>query len=84
ANADFCEIVDITPSDKSGSSFTEFPDAPELTKFDRSDRKFVAVALKSGKKTPILNAVDSDWWAFRNTLAQHGVHLEFVCPGQFK
>jgi len=84
ANNDVCELVDVKPTNKSGNNFAEFPDVPELEDFDRSDRKFVAVAINSGVRPPILNAVDSDWWDFRDSLCQHGVKIEFVCPRQFK
>ncbi len=84
ANNDVCELVEVTLINKSVNNFAEFPDVQELKNFDRSDRKFVAVAISSGESPPILNAVDSDWWDFRDTLSQHGVQIEFVCPGQFK
>jgi hypothetical protein len=60
--------------------FNEFPDEPNLAAFDRSDQKFVAVALASGENPPILNAVDSDWWNHRTALNAVGVNVEFLCP----
>lgn len=60
--------------------FQEFPEVPGLSGFDRSDQKFVAVALASGENPPILNAVDSDWWDYRDALAGAGVNVEFLCP----
>jgi hypothetical protein len=41
--------------------FAAFPDTPDLATFDRSDRKFVAVALTHPGRPSILNAVDGDW-----------------------
>lgn len=60
--------------------YDEFPDRTDLASFDKSDQKFVAVAVASGKNPPILNAVDSDWRDHRAALAEAGVHVEFLCP----
>lgn len=83
ANSTVCESVTVTPLDDDGKGFVEFPKSPELDGFDRSDRKFVAVALASKNAPPILNAVDSDWWEFREALAENGVIVEFLCLDQF-
>jgi hypothetical protein len=77
-----CRLVDITPDDKRG--FAEFPDDPGLERFDKSDRKFVAVALASGNAPPILNATDTDWWIHRTALHSNGVRVEFLCPRLMK
>lgn len=58
----------------------EFPDDPALARFDRADRKFVAVAIASGERPPILNATDRDWWEHRQALSRHGVEVRFLCP----
>jgi hypothetical protein len=75
-----CELVEITPKNSSLDDFEEFPHAPELADFDRSDRKFVAVARASAHNPPILNATDADWWDFRERLKEIGVDVEFLCP----
>lgn len=49
-----CEQVRINRDPSRG--YAEFPDDPQLERFDRSDRKFVAVALASAYSPPILNA----------------------------
>jgi hypothetical protein len=72
--------VSITPTDTSGYHFAEFPAVEALAKFDRSDRKFVAVALASGLNPEILNAVDSDWSNFQAALDGAGVRLRQLCP----
>ena len=52
----------ITPRRDDSANFVEFPLDTELAGFDRSDRKFVAVALVSGSAPDgFMNAVDSDW-----------------------
>ena len=83
ANPRRCVLVPITPCDtsKDDRDFGEFPhNVPALSGFDRSDRKFVAVALKHPEHPPVLNATDSDWWNFREVLADYGLTVEFICP----
>jgi hypothetical protein len=60
--------------------FREFPGSPSLTGFDRSDRKFVAVALTAGGPVPILNATDSDWANYNAALVAEGVSVIQLCP----
>ncbi|MBL0871616.1 MAG: PIN domain-containing protein [Phycisphaerales bacterium] len=74
--------VSITPRDDGQwRQYDEFPDRQNLSTFDRSDQKFVAVAVASGANPPILNAVDSGWWRHRAALADAGVFVESMCPG---
>ncbi|MCA9793230.1 MAG: hypothetical protein KC910_15580, partial [Candidatus Eremiobacteraeota bacterium] len=70
------EQVELHPQ---GDSYVEFPDDPELGKFDPADRKFVAAARASSSDPTILNATDSDWWYHRQALTRY-VRLGFVCP----
>lgn len=73
--------VKITPRATDGwRRFDEFPDRTDLSTSDKSDQKFVAVALASRENPPILNAVDSDWWNHRDALVAAGVNPEFLCP----
>lgn len=78
-NRKHCRHVTITAVAGAEDDFAEFPDDPRLMDFDRSDRKFVAVALASGVSPAILNASDRDWWIFREELTDHGVHVNFLC-----
>lgn len=78
ANLEVCRQVGITPT--ADGSFLEFPADPALNAFDRSDRKFVAVALTADGGPPIWNAVDTDWWLFREPLENNGIRIEFLCP----
>jgi len=57
-----------------------FPNDPDLAAFDPADRKFVALALASDSRPPVANAVDSDWWHFREALRHAGVEVIFLCP----
>jgi hypothetical protein len=79
---DHCRQISITPI--KGGNFEEFPDDPDLARFDPADRKFVAVAIASGEQPPILNASDTDWWAHRASLNRHGIEIRFLCPELMK
>lgn len=81
-NDERCERVVITNDPH--RVFAEFPDDGDVQNFDRSDRKYVAVALKSRNQPIILNAVDSDWWNHRSELTGHGVRIHFLCPDLFE
>lgn len=84
ANSKRCERVNITPRDNDPDNFIEFPDYPALNEFDRSDRKFVAVACASNHHPKILNATDSDWCHFKDHLSNYGVFIKFLCPNLMK
>lgn len=74
-----CDLVPITPIDGAENEFEEFPDNPALNDFDPDDRKFIAVAAAHSEKPPILQAVDSQWWDFRDAFRQNGVTVAFIC-----
>lgn len=58
------------PPDPDGDgSYLEFPDTPDLAKFDRSGRKWVATALGCTPTATIYNAVDSDYAQHAQALA---------------
>ena len=80
AVTEHCERVTIQPKREDDQDFEEFPRDPDLTDFDRADRKFVAVARASRNRPTILNAVDPDWWTHREALRRHGVRIRFLCP----
>lgn len=77
---DHCRQIAITQRRDDPTNFVEFPADPDLTGFDPSDRKFVAVALASNNTPEILNAVDSDWAEHYAALTRHGVCVTFLCP----
>ena len=54
-----------------------FDELPENT-LDRSDRKFLAVAVVS--KAVILNATDSDWYHQQALLSRLRIRLRQLCP----
>jgi hypothetical protein len=72
-----CERVEINRDEEWG--YEEFPHDQDLNAFDHSDRKFVAVALRSQNSPVILNAVDSDWHENSEALTKY-VRIEQLCP----
>ena len=80
ATPEFCRTVPITPLDGPEENYLEFPADERLSGFDRSDRKFVAVALASGLEPDILNAVDSDWAQYDPALREAGLRVRYLCP----
>lgn len=77
---DHCRQIPVTPAKDDRRGFQEFPDDPDLASFDRSDRKFVAVAIASGERPSLLNATDTDWWNHRKALRRYEVTIRFLCP----
>ena len=78
-NPERCALIHITPVAGSENEFEEFPDDPMLNDFDPDDRKFIAVAIAHPEKPPILQAVDSQWWDFRDAFRRNGIIVEFIC-----
>ena len=70
ANTECCRMITVTAYVDDDCRFDEFPDDPSLSKFDRSDRKFVAIALASATEPKVLNACDTDWWRHRKVLGK--------------
>lgn len=77
-NPDCCERRMIHCTDEINQTFEEFPDIPELSDFDLSDRKFVAVANAGTPKRPILEFGDSKWWGWKKGLAKAGINVVFL------
>ena len=85
ANKDrLCDLVPITTVNGSENEFEEFPDDPALDEFDPDDRKFIAVAIAHPEKPPILQAVDSQWWDFRDAFRGNGIIVEFICEADIQ
>jgi len=77
ANPERCETAEIHP--RASGGYDEFPEDPDLGGFDPDDRKFAAVARVSPSRPPVVNAVDSDWWDYREALERHGIRVRFLC-----
>ncbi len=72
-----CEYVrrtEITESDDDRRGFEELPE----NAFDRSDRKFLAVAVVA--KAVVLNATDRDWDERKDLMDSLDVEVEQLCP----
>ncbi|MDE2719762.1 hypothetical protein [Candidatus Palauibacter polyketidifaciens] len=68
--------VAVTPSKDDRRGFEELPD----NTFDRSDRKFLAVAVVAG--AVVLNATDSDWREHAALMESLAVEVSQLCPHQ--
>ena len=66
--------VPVTPAEDDRRGFEELPE----NTFDRSDRKFLAVAVAA--KAVVLNAVDSDWGEHKALMDALGVVVKELCP----
>ena len=66
--------VAVTPSEDDRRGFVELPE----NAFDRSDRKFLAVAIVAG--AIVMNASDSDWSEHRALMDGMGVKVAQLCP----
>ena len=66
--------VSITPCADERRGFEELKE----NKLDKSDRKFLAVALVA--KAAILNATDSDWSEQEPLTSELGVGVRQICP----
>ena len=66
--------VTVTPSDDDRRGFEGLP----KNRFDRSDRKFLAVAVAAD--AVVLNATDSDWNEHQALMDQLNVVVEELCP----
>ena len=64
----------VAPIDDERRSFEELPE----NTFDRSDRKFLAVAVSAD--AVVLNATDSDWGEQKELMDTLGVEVEQLCP----
>jgi hypothetical protein len=57
--------------------YPDFPKAASLEKFDRSDRKFAALSVKTG--ISVSAATDRGWVDFSDALFENGVKLNLIC-----
>jgi hypothetical protein len=73
--------VTVTPTDDD-QGFEELPVAPDGVRYDPSDRVFLAVSAAHPEHPPVLQALDSKWWGWREALTNAGVPIHFVCPDE--
>ena len=72
--------VPITPKTADPEDYEELPTPTDGTVYDRSDRKFLAVAAAHDPHPAILQSFDSKWWGWQAALAAIGVTIIFLCP----
>jgi hypothetical protein len=70
---------DRVPITSNNGSYDEFPHHVRLDDFDRSDKKFIAVANAHPEKPEILEATDSKWWGWKDPLLEVGIRVNFLC-----
>lgn len=80
ANPERCDLVPLTEMNGEEGKFEQFPAGDGLEDFDPSDRKFVAVANAHAGKPPILEALDSKWWGWKDALMAVGITVVFLSP----
>ncbi|MFZ2955816.1 MAG: hypothetical protein WA705_02825 [Candidatus Ozemobacteraceae bacterium] len=72
--------VVITPQPTDPEDFHELPMTSSGISYDRSDRKFLAVAAAHPEHPYLLQSFDSKWWGWQADLAHIGVFIHFLCP----
>jgi hypothetical protein len=82
-NTDLCTQVGVSRVGDE-TEFAEFPDHGDLASFDRSDRKFVAVACAHEDAARVLVAIERGWWIHRVALADCDVTVCFLCPKEIE
>ena len=70
--------VAVAPSSNDRKGFEELPE----NSFDRSDRKFLAVAVVA--KAVVLNATDSDWSEHHALMDELEVEVQELCPDELR
>lgn len=69
------DSTEITPN---GDGFCEYPSDVRLVDFDRSDKKFIALANAHALHPQIVEGADSKWWGIKDVLAEYGISVLFV------
>lgn len=72
--------IPLTRSGDCVTTFAALPAPRAGTTYDPSDCKFLALAAAHGEHPPILQATDSKWWGWRDSLNDLGVKVIFLCP----
>lgn len=70
-----CERINLPK--RGDGEYEDVPQALIDAGFDRSDRKFAALARRA--RVPVVNAVDSDWLDAYDLLAENEIRVKSVC-----
>lgn len=72
-------IEDFIFLDKTDNNeYVDYPKHQELSKFDISDRKFIALANAHYEHPPIVQGTESKWWMLREIFETCGIHILFL------
>lgn len=77
-------LVPITAKAGNSEDFAELPTPEDGTAYDRSDKKFLAVAAAHECHPQILQSFDSKWWGWQTSLAKCGVKIHFLCKNEIQ
>lgn len=83
-NPQFCTRVPLTPKAVDPTDYEELPTPTGSVTYDPSDRVFLAVSAAHPDRPAILQALDSKWWGWRESLAEIQVPLVFLCPSDIE
>jgi hypothetical protein len=72
--------VALTPKEGQPQDFIELPKPLKEVRYDPSDRVFLAVSAAHPEHPPVLQALDSKWWGWREALHDAGIPVHFLCP----
>jgi len=79
-------VLRVDSPKSANGDYIHFPQTADLAGFDRSDKKWVALARayqqETGRTAPIVNASDSDWQAAQAALKALGVEVTLLCESQ--
>lgn len=81
---DHIERIPITPSNHCEVWYKEITKGIGLENFDRSDRKFVAVAFAHPEHPAIVNATDTDWLEVMEILSSQGIEVINLCSNEIE
>lgn len=75
-------VEQVTITEIEENRYSEFPNEELETLFDPPDRKFAAVSNAHPQKPPILQAADCKWLDWWESLENHGIAVDFLCPDE--
>lgn len=81
SNPDICIQVEIEENTENPNIlFNGIPIDGSFDEFDKSDQKFIAVALNIDDVATLVNASDTDWKKHEEQIRQIGIEIIELCP----
>lgn len=72
---------DLVHLDKTARhTYKTFPSHPSLDKFDKDDRKFIALSIAHPQHPKIVQGTDYKWKLYVDTFLEFGIFVLFLCP----